>query len=104
MINEIEVDGSKNIQKIGKALSSQTRIGILYLTMEKEQDISRIAETLGQTEANISAQVKILEKAGLMNSHYEPGKNGIRKVCKPATKKLIIQIIEPKEDIGEEWG
>jgi len=87
----IEIEGV-NVQVIGKALSSKTRWAILKLVSEKEMDVSRIAENLGQTEANISAQIKILEKAGLISSHYEPGEHGVRKICKPACKKLTIQI------------
>ena len=90
-IENIDIDGV-NVQKIGKALSSKTRWAILRLVSVKEMDVSRIAENLGQTEANISAQIKILEKAGLINSHYEPGEHGVRKICKPACKKLTIQI------------
>ena len=55
-------------------------------------DVSRIAEALKQTEANISAQIKILEKAGLITSRYEPGAHGVRKVCEPACEKLIIKL------------
>ena len=82
-----------NVQKVGKALSSKTRLTILKLTSEKAMDVSRIVELIGQTEANVSAQVKILEKAGLMNSHYEPGVHGVRKICEPACNNLIIQVI-----------
>ncbi len=64
---------NEEVAKIAKALASQTRWEILRLLREKKMDVSRIAETLKQTEANVSAQVKILEKAGLLKSHYEPG-------------------------------
>ena len=88
----IEIDGM-NVQKIGKALSSKTRWAILQLLGQQKMDVSRIAESLKQTEANISAQIKILEKAGLIISHYEPGEHGVRKICEPACKKLTISII-----------
>lgn len=91
MNDPIEVNMS-DIQKIGKALSSKTRLKILNVTMDKAMDVSRIAEKLGQTESNISAQIKILEKAGLIKGEYEPGENGVRKICKPTTNKIIIQI------------
>ncbi|MHA1209131.1 MAG: ArsR/SmtB family transcription factor [Candidatus Freyarchaeota archaeon] len=66
---------NEEVAKIAKALASQTRWEILRLLREKKMDVSRIAETLKQTEANVSAQVKILEKAGLLKSHYEPGEH-----------------------------
>ncbi len=82
----------ENVAKIAKALASKTRWQILKLLKEKKMDVSRIAEVLNQTEANISAQVKILEKAGLIRSKYEPGEHGVRKVCEPAVEKIIIKI------------
>jgi predicted transcriptional regulator len=83
---------NEEVAKIAKALASQTRWEILRLLREKKMDVSRIAETLKQTEANVSAQVKILEKAGLLKSHYEPGEHGVRKVCEPAIEKIQIII------------
>ncbi|MFX0139200.1 MAG: ArsR/SmtB family transcription factor [Candidatus Hodarchaeota archaeon] len=91
---EIEISNGE-VSTIFKALASKTRWKILKLLKEdKKLDISRIAESLNQTEANISAQVKILEKAGLIISHYEPGERGVRKICKPACERLIIKILK----------
>ena len=80
----------EEVPRIAKALASQTRWRIVALLRDKTMDVSRIAESLKQTEANISAQVKILEDAGLLKSHYEPGEHGVRKVCEPAIKQLVI--------------
>ena len=82
-----------DVPKVAKALSSPTRWRIISLLREKNMDVSRIAEALKQTEANISAQVKILEQAGLIKSHYEPGEHGVRKVCEPAVKQVIINAV-----------
>ncbi|RLI68730.1 MAG: ArsR family transcriptional regulator, partial [Candidatus Gerdarchaeota archaeon] len=68
----LHVDGDR-IPIVAKALSSKTRLQILKMTTEKDIDVSRIAAMLNQTEANISAQIKILEEAGLLVSRYEPG-------------------------------
>ncbi len=78
--------------KVAKALSSKTRIKILKLTSERDIDVSRIAALLGQTEANISAQVKILEEAELLKSRYEPGMHGVRKICSTVVKTVIFKI------------
>ena len=83
-----------NIAKISKALSSNTRWRILKLLRMKKMDVSRIANALKQTEANISAQIKILEKAGLVIAKYQPGEHGVRKVCEPACEKVIFKIID----------
>ena len=63
----------ETIITVTKAIASDTRYRILELLTREELDISRLAERLGQTEANVSAQVKQLEKAKLVESRYEPG-------------------------------
>jgi len=75
-----------------KALSSETRWRILNLTHEKPLMITEIANELNQTEANISAQVKILEKAGLIHSFYKPGEHGVRKMVQALASRVIIYI------------
>ena len=80
------------INKVAKALSSKTRVKILKMTSEKDIDVSRIAGMLNQTEANISAQVKILEEAGLLVSRYEPGMHGVRKICSTKVDTVIFSL------------
>jgi predicted transcriptional regulator len=63
----------EDVSKVAKALASGTRWKILKLLKVEALDVSRIAEKLGQTEANISAQIKIMENANLIETHYEPG-------------------------------
>ncbi len=87
----LDVDGDR-INLVAKALSSKTRIKILKLTSEKDIDVSRIAGMLGQTEANISAQIKILETAKLLVSRYEPGMHGVRKICSTKIDTVIFKL------------
>ena len=70
-----------------KALASDTRLKIVKLLRKKREspehglDISSLASILDQTEANISAQCKRLEKVGLIKIEYKPGGHGVRKIC-----------------------
>nr|MDO8082964.1 ArsR family transcriptional regulator [Candidatus Freyarchaeota archaeon] len=89
---ELNVKGDE-VAKVAKALASETRLQLLKLLSEKNMDVSRIAAKLNQTEANISAQIKILEKVGLLKSHYEPGEHGVRKVCETAVEKININLV-----------
>ncbi len=82
----------EDIAKVSKAIGSTTRWEILKILKERKMDVSRIAEMLKQTEANISAQIKILERAGLVRSTYEPGEHGVRKVCELTVNRIIIEI------------
>ncbi|RLE56439.1 MAG: ArsR family transcriptional regulator [Candidatus Methanomethylicota archaeon] len=71
----------KNVVKIASALSSETRIKILEFLKGKEVDIGQVAELINQSKANASAQMRILEKYGLVKTTYKPGKRGVKKVC-----------------------
>ncbi|MHA1584137.1 MAG: ArsR/SmtB family transcription factor [Promethearchaeota archaeon] len=82
--------GSPELTKIAKALSSGTRQKILKLLKKEPMDVSRIAGYLEQTEANISAQISILNKANLVACTYKPGDHGVRKICSIAVNNLTI--------------
>jgi len=79
------------IKDLAKALASGTRQQILAFLKEEPLDVSTLAQKLNQTEANVSAQVQILQKAGLVTSTYRPGNHGVRKVCEPAID--VIEIV-----------
>jgi len=57
-----------------------------------EKDVTRVAKHLGGTEANASAQIKILFEAGLLECRYEPGQHGLKKISKTKVKKIIIEL------------
>lgn len=88
-------------RKILKALISETRWDIIQiLKREGEIDITGLSEILlnketgePQTEANVSAQIKILQKQGIIACHYEPGEHGVRKLCSLHPKLRAIKVI-----------
>ncbi|MHA1685587.1 MAG: ArsR/SmtB family transcription factor [Candidatus Heimdallarchaeaceae archaeon] len=92
MTETLELSDEESIIALAKALSSSTRFNIVKLLVGKEMDISNIAKLMKQTEANTSAQIKFLEKAGVLESRYEPGAHGVRKVCKTKVKKIVLNI------------
>lgn len=91
-VETVTINSDEQIELIVKALSSQTRRNILrQIQLEIEGlDVSKIASKLGMTEANISAQIKKLEKAGLIKCDYSSGQHGIRKISKLKYEKLTI--------------
>ena len=93
MTETLELSDEEQIIALAKALSSPTRYKIVKLLLDKEMDISSIAKRMKQTEANTSAQIKFLERAGVLDSRYEPGAHGVRKVCKTKVKKIILNIV-----------
>ncbi len=91
-MEDIKISEPEKIKKLAKALSSDTRYKIVKLLTDKELSISEIADEIGQTEANTSAQIKYLEKVGIVKGRYEPGNHGVRKICKTNVKNIIISI------------
>ena len=53
-------------------------------------DVSNIASSLKMTDANISAQIKKLQEAGLIFCEYCSGNHGVRKISKVKFTKIII--------------
>ncbi len=84
--------GTKQLCSIAKALSSKTRQKILQILNQKSLDVSRIAQILEQTEANVSAQIAILQKNGLVSCEYQSGLHGVRKVCSVAIKDILVDL------------
>ncbi len=85
------IKADKQIELIAKALSSKTRRQILAQIQNQPQDVSNIASRLKMTEANISAQIKMLQKAGLIECDYSSGQHGVRKLSKLKYTRLLIR-------------
>jgi len=91
--HKIIMNNSNNqIEKVAKALSSVTRRLILHQIQNSNEgmDVSNIASILKMTEANISAQIKKLQEAGLIYCNYCSGNHGVRKISKLKFDKIII--------------
>ena len=90
--NSITIESDNEIELVVKALSSKTRRKILQQIQrsEPELDVSEIATILNMTEANISAQIKKLKEAGLIECDYCSGQHGVRKVSRLKYDKLLI--------------
>ncbi len=87
------INSDKQIEKVVKALSSETRRLILkrIQTSKEGLDVSDIASILGMTEANISAQIKKLQEADLIYCEYCSGQHGVRKISKLKFEQLVIK-------------
>lgn len=87
------IRSDKQIEKVVKALSSETRRRILKRIQNSKEglDVSDIASILGMTEANISAQIKKLQEADLIYCEYCSGQHGVRKISKLKFEQLVIK-------------
>ena len=87
----IIIESDQQIEDIVKALSSVTRRRILHLIKQEPLDVSKIASKLEMTEANISAQIKKLDQAGLITCEYSSGQHGVRKISSLRYNQLTIK-------------
>ncbi|MHA2143740.1 MAG: hypothetical protein ACXADD_19855 [Candidatus Thorarchaeota archaeon] len=59
---------------------------------KSEMSITEIAHTLEGTEANSSAQTKILLDASLLTYRYESGVHGLKKLCATRVNQVVIDL------------
>ncbi|MFQ5834040.1 MAG: ArsR/SmtB family transcription factor [Candidatus Thorarchaeota archaeon] len=92
MTDTLEVSDDAIISQIGKALSSPTRLKILQLLLKEELNVTAVARALRMTDANASAQVKILLDSGLLECRYEPGMHGLKKLCRASVNRIDVHL------------
>jgi len=62
----------KNMEKIIKALADENRIRIIYLLkVKKNLCVCEITNIIGLSQPTISSHLKLLENAGLIESHKD---------------------------------
>ena len=86
------LQNEEDIIKTAYALSNKTRLRIIRFLKKQKMTVSEIAAKLDQTEANASAQIKILEQAGIITAEYASGIHGLKKVCSIAVEILEIKL------------
>jgi predicted transcriptional regulator len=76
------------------ALSSSVRIEIVnQLLKNKSMNLDNLAKILGLTNGAITAHIKKLSEAGIINVTISSGVRGSQKLCTLAVDKIIIDII-----------
>lgn len=80
------------IVEVASALSSKTRLEILKNVRDKEVDVEELTDIIKQSKANVSAQLRILEKSGLIKTIYKPGIRGVKKICTSNIKEIVFII------------
>lgn len=84
----MNLDHTKQLIRIGKALSVEARIEILKLLCTQELNINEIAELLSIPASSAAAHIKVLEEAGLIATSLKPGIRGSMKL----SEKILDQI------------
>lgn len=85
------------IAAVAQALSSPVRLRVLGILAQAEHSVDALAEKIGQSRANTSAQLKVLSAAGLLASRKE----GRRVFYRPASER-VPQLLGALSDAAAE--
>ncbi|MFA9463221.1 MAG: ArsR/SmtB family transcription factor [Velocimicrobium sp.] len=89
---KMNLDDSRELAIIAKALSASTRIEILKKLRHKALNINEMAEVLNIPPSSAALHVKVLEEAGLIKTELLPGVRGSMKVCTIAIDHIYVEL------------
>lgn len=89
------------IIKIGKALSSPTRLNILNLLKTTTLSIQEIASILSLPVSSTAAHIKCLEDANLVVTETQPGNHGSMRVCICSLQSLSLKTFDAELDLKD---
>jgi predicted transcriptional regulator len=90
-VSVLTVSGLKASRLID-GLSKGVSFRIMKALRRGPQDVSTLSKRLNVSQPYISQCVNELERLGLIDVDYEPGKKGVRKICKKKISKIVILI------------
>jgi len=89
-----ELYNADEILKFCSALSSPTRMKIVqHLTRKRSANLNEFAEILGVTSGAVTAHIKALAEAGIIEVTNSSGKRGLQKLCRLCEHKFMINIL-----------
>lgn len=71
MIRELDNDFVKDLAEFFKIFGDATRIRILRLLMDQEQNVGELADALDMTQSAVSHQLRVLRQNGLVRYRKE---------------------------------
>lgn len=97
---DIGTEDSKQLQAVGRALSSEHRINILKLLYYHSLNINEISEALGLPASSTAMHIRVLEVAGLINTENQPGTRGTMKLCSRKKDSILIRLSAEAENVS----
>ena len=91
----------EDVQRVLKAMASETRLRILHLLGQQLLNVSEVAQALDLPISTANMHINILEAAGLLLSEHKPATRGSQKVCSRAYDTLLLQFPKAIEPEGE---
>lgn len=91
-------DHRERIMKIGKALSSATRLDILDMLKNTPRSLQEIASILGIPFSSAALHIKTLEEAHLIVTESQPGIRGSMRVCICSMQSFHLETFDAEID------
>lgn len=92
LLNLDEPDHYQPLENLGKALSSQARLQILFLLKHQSLNIVELAKELHLPVSSTAFHINLLEQAGLITTELLPGIRGSQKVCSSRAEDITISV------------
>lgn len=93
----IGYDETERLSEFANALSSPLRLCIMRELSGNSMSVKELAFRLNIPMSTASANVKILEEAGLIRTSYQSGKHGSLKLCSIRYERVSIEFAKPAE-------
>jgi predicted transcriptional regulator len=87
----IEELSAKGNVAIFRALASDTRARILELLGTRTMNIGELSASLGMAQPSITKHIQLLEEAGLVQSDYLSGAQGMQKRCRRTHDRILVE-------------
>lgn len=82
-----------SIARIAQAFTNPVRINLMNLLTQGDASVDHLANKVGQSKANTSAQLKVLLQANLVRSRRD-GRNTIYSIASPQVHALMDALVE----------
>ena len=86
-----ELSASESVA-IFRALASSSRARIIELLAERDMNINELSAALKLAQPSVTKHIQILEEAGLVESDYLAGPQGMQKRCRRCHDRLVIDM------------
>lgn len=88
------------VLEISKALSSEIRLKIIELLIEKRTlNMKELAQALNVTNGALTSHIKQLSDCGIVAVSLVPGKRGSQKVCRLQEDKFLIEFVPKNQGL-----
>ena len=93
-----EICEKQELELFCKALSAPVRLEILSMLSEERMNLQEIAAALHMTAGGVTAHIRLLERAGLIEVESLAGVKGMQKLCSVPHKQFVLRLPENREE------